>query len=65
MILCKATYSNIYNHPSLIKDPPRERIRIDKKSGMPLLETVQEEDEDSEDDQMRGTYSFRLVMDVV
>lgn len=30
-----STYSNIYNHPKLIEEPRRQRIRINAKTGVP------------------------------
>jgi len=33
-----STYSNIYNHPALIKDdPPIQKIRINPKTGIPIV----------------------------
>ncbi|XP_044265410.1 protein LTV1 homolog [Tribolium madens] len=31
-----STYSNIYNHPKLIKEPSKEKIQINKKTGIPI-----------------------------
>ncbi|EFA07437.1 protein LTV1 homolog [Tribolium castaneum] len=31
-----STYSNIYNHPKLIKEPAKEKIQISKKTGIPM-----------------------------
>ncbi|KAJ3659595.1 hypothetical protein Zmor_011278 [Zophobas morio] len=31
-----STYSNIYNHPKIIKEPSKEKIKVDKKTGIPL-----------------------------
>ncbi|KAG5891996.1 hypothetical protein JTB14_007744 [Gonioctena quinquepunctata] len=31
-----STYSNIYNHPKLIKEPKVDKIRINKKTGIPV-----------------------------
>lgn len=33
-----STYSNIYNHPALIKDPQIQKIRINPKTGVPILQ---------------------------
>ncbi|XP_025414210.1 protein LTV1 homolog [Sipha flava] len=33
-----STYSNIYNHPALIKDPPIQKIRINPKTGVPIIQ---------------------------
>lgn len=30
-----STYSNLYNHPKLIKEPPNNKIKIDKRTGIP------------------------------
>ncbi|KAF7267305.1 hypothetical protein GWI33_019455 [Rhynchophorus ferrugineus] len=30
-----STYSNVYNHPKLITEPPSNKIKIDKKTGVP------------------------------
>ncbi|CAO3693312.1 unnamed protein product [Rhizopus stolonifer] len=60
-----STYSNLENHPSLINDKgPQKRIRIDPKTGMPVLveverkqkkkeseETDEEEEEEEEEDE--------------
>ncbi|KAI8989284.1 Low temperature viability protein-domain-containing protein [Pilobolus umbonatus] len=52
-----STYSNLENHPALISDKgPMKRIRIDPKTGMPILvevarkqkKVVQEEEEEEE-----------------
>jgi protein LTV1 len=59
-----STYSNLENHPSLISDKgPKKKIRIDPKTGMPVLVEVErkqtklrqeneqeEEEEDEEED---------------
>lgn len=50
------TYSNIYNHPKLITQIPTNKIRLSKKTGLPLAEKkkketiVKEEESSSEDD---------------
>ncbi|GJQ82440.1 hypothetical protein Trydic_g11854 [Trypoxylus dichotomus] len=31
-----STYSNIYNHPKLIEEPTKSKIRINMKTGMPM-----------------------------
>ncbi|KRT82030.1 hypothetical protein AMK59_5293 [Oryctes borbonicus] len=31
-----STYSNIYNHPKLIEEPSKSKIRINMKTGMPM-----------------------------
>lgn len=66
-----STYSNLENHPSLINDKgPSKRIRIDPKTGMPVLVEVErkqkkkqqvesdaeeeDEDEDDEEDDEEG-----------
>ncbi|CAH1738181.1 unnamed protein product [Aphis gossypii] len=33
-----STYSNIYNRPAIIKDPPIQKIRINPKTGVPILQ---------------------------
>ncbi|VVC28623.1 Hypothetical protein CINCED_3A022932 [Cinara cedri] len=33
-----STYSNIYNHPALIKDSPIQKIRINPRTGIPILQ---------------------------
>ncbi|UJR34231.1 hypothetical protein I4U23_021636 [Adineta vaga] len=56
-----STYSNLYNHPKLITQIPTNRIRLSRKTGLPLADnnkisikeqrnTNQEEEEDEEDD---------------
>jgi len=32
-----STYSNIYNHPAIIRDPPIHKIQINPKTGVPIL----------------------------
>ena len=54
------TYSNTYNHPKLITQIPTNKIRLSKKTGLPLADNnkiatkeakvVQKEDDDSDDD---------------
>jgi protein LTV1 len=53
-----STYSNLENHPSLINDKgPSKRIRIDPKTGMPVLVEVarkqkkKQEEEESEEEE--------------
>ncbi|KAI8366887.1 Low temperature viability protein-domain-containing protein [Blakeslea trispora] len=54
-----STYSNLENHPSLISDRgPSKRIRIDPKTGMPVLveaprkqKTIEEEEESEESEE--------------
>jgi len=56
------TYSNIYNHPKLITQIPPNRIRLSKKTGLPLTDNnkkatkdaitkEQDSDDDDNDDQ--------------
>ena len=55
------TYSNLYNHPTVIDDAPRRQIKLSQRSGLPvgfvgvkappLLD--EEEDEEGEDDGRR------------
>lgn len=60
-----STYSNLENHPSLINDKgPSKRIRIDPKTGMPVLVEVarkqkkmqveEESEEEDDDDEEEG-----------
>lgn len=32
-----STYSNLYNHPKLISEPPTNKIKVSGKTGMPIL----------------------------
>ncbi|KAJ1679349.1 Protein ltv1, partial [Spiromyces aspiralis] len=44
-----SSYSTLENHPALIKDEAAPKIRISKKSGMPIRQTGGDEDETSDD----------------
>ncbi|KAI8885729.1 Low temperature viability protein [Backusella circina FSU 941] len=47
-----STYSNLENHPSLISDKgPRKKIRIDPKTGMPVLVEVERKQKKSKDEE--------------
>ncbi|CAG8769371.1 5565_t:CDS:2, partial [Acaulospora colombiana] len=39
-----STYSNLENHPTLIREKPRRKIKIDKQTGLP----IQEQESDDE-----------------
>ncbi len=54
------TYSNIYNHPKLITQIPINKIRLSKKTGLPLAEknkisteevSIEEQDDNDDDNQ--------------
>jgi len=54
------TYSNTYNHPKLITQIPNNKIRLSKKTGLPLADknkitiketSVEEKDDDDDDNQ--------------
>ena len=53
------TYSNTYNHPKLITQIPTNKIRLSKKTGLPLPDknkistkemSIEEQDDDDDDD---------------
>jgi protein LTV1 len=53
-----STYSNTFNHPKLITQIPTNKIRLSKKTGLPLVEKIkkisieeQDDDEDEDDNQ--------------
>ncbi|CAF3767230.1 unnamed protein product [Rotaria sordida] len=54
------TYSNIYNHPKLITQNPINRIRLSKKTGLPLNDNnnkikIKESTNDDDDDDNEST----------
>lgn len=57
------TYSNIYNHPKLITQIPTNKIRLSKKTGLPLADktkqtSIEEQDDDDDDDHNQQSITF-------
>jgi protein LTV1 len=56
------TYSNTYNHPKLITQIPTNKIRLSKKTGLPLVDNnkivAKEEEEEENDDTNQSSIIF-------
>jgi protein LTV1 len=62
------TYSNAYNHPKLITQIPTNKIRLSRKTGLPLADknkittkqtSIEEQDDDDDDDNQQSSIIFQ------